>query len=131
MAAAVALASSLTSPATTAKPLPASPARAASMVALRASRLVCSAMEVMTLMTSPISAELTPSLATVALVLSAAATAEAATRAASVAFWAISRMEAPISSAPVETEPTLADTCSAAALTAPAWAEVSSAATPT
>jgi hypothetical protein len=34
-------ASSLTSLATTAKPLPASPARAASMVALRASRLVC------------------------------------------------------------------------------------------
>ena len=33
----------LTSEATTAKPLPASPARAASMVALRASRLVCSA----------------------------------------------------------------------------------------
>ncbi len=36
-------ASAFTSPATTAKPLPASPARAASMVALSASRLVCSA----------------------------------------------------------------------------------------
>lgn len=34
----------LTSPATIAKPFPASPARAASMVALRASRLVCEAM---------------------------------------------------------------------------------------
>jgi butyryl-CoA dehydrogenase len=36
--------SSFTSPATTAKPAPAEPARAASIVALRASRLVCSAM---------------------------------------------------------------------------------------
>jgi hypothetical protein len=40
-------ASSLTSPATTAKPRPASPARAASMVALRARRLVRPAMLVM------------------------------------------------------------------------------------
>jgi hypothetical protein len=37
--------------------LPASPALAASMVALRASRLVCSAIEVMTFTTSPISAD--------------------------------------------------------------------------
>ena len=43
----------LTSWATTAKPLPASPARAASMVALSASRLVCSAIAVMSLTTSP------------------------------------------------------------------------------
>ena len=48
VALAVCLASSLTSLATTAKPLPASPARAASMVAFSASRLVCWAMEVMT-----------------------------------------------------------------------------------
>ena len=54
VARAVSCASSLTSPATTAKPLPASPARAASMVALSASRLVCSAMPVMTRTTSPI-----------------------------------------------------------------------------
>ena len=65
MASAVSLASSFTSLATTAKPLPASPARAASMVALRASRFVCSAMEVMTFTTSPISAELAPSWTTV------------------------------------------------------------------
>ena len=44
VALAVSPARSLTSPATTAKPLPASPARAASMVALSASRLVWSAM---------------------------------------------------------------------------------------
>src|SRR6267143_2059320 len=41
---AVWLARLFTSEATTAKPLPASPARAASMVALSASRLVCEAM---------------------------------------------------------------------------------------
>src|SRR5215207_7428836 len=45
---AVSCASSLTSLATTAKPLPASPARAASIVAFSASRLVCSAMLVIT-----------------------------------------------------------------------------------
>jgi len=44
VARAVSWARSLTSPATTAKPLPASPARAASIVALRARRLVCAAM---------------------------------------------------------------------------------------
>ena len=49
-------ASALTSPATTAKPRPASPARAASMVALSASRLVCSAMSVISLTTSPMRA---------------------------------------------------------------------------
>ena len=75
VALAVCLASSLTSLATTAKPLPASPARAASMVAFSASRLVCWAIEVMTLMTLPISALLSPSLATVALVVSATLTA--------------------------------------------------------
>ena len=42
-----------TSEATTAKPRPASPARAASMVALSASRLVCSAIAVMSRTTSP------------------------------------------------------------------------------
>ena len=47
VARAVSVASSLTSPATTANPRPASPARAASMVAFRASRLVCAAMAVM------------------------------------------------------------------------------------
>ena len=52
---AVWLASDLTSEATTAKPRPASPARAASMVALSASRLVCSAIAVISLTTSPIS----------------------------------------------------------------------------
>ena len=44
-----------TSCATTAKPRPASPARAASMVALSASRFVCAAMLLMRSLTSPIS----------------------------------------------------------------------------
>ena len=90
VALAVCLASSLTSLATTAKPLPASPARAASIVAFKASRLVCCAMEVMTLMTWPISALETPSLEMVALVVSAVLTASPETRADSVAFLAMS-----------------------------------------
>jgi hypothetical protein len=65
---AVSFASSLTSFATTAKPLPASPARAASIVALSASRFVCWAIDVITLMTSPISADDAPSFDTVAFV---------------------------------------------------------------
>jgi hypothetical protein len=51
---AVWLASSLTSEATTAKPRPASPARAASMVAFSASRLVWAAMVLIRPTTSPI-----------------------------------------------------------------------------
>jgi hypothetical protein len=47
-------ASDFTSDATTANPRPASPARAASMVALRARRLVCLATSWMSLTTSPI-----------------------------------------------------------------------------
>ncbi len=54
VAVAVCTASDLTSEATTAKPLPASPARAASIVALSASRLVCSAILRISLTTSPI-----------------------------------------------------------------------------
>ncbi len=69
VALAVSLASSFTSLATTAKPLPASPARAASIVAFSASRLVCWAIDVITLMTLPMSALLSPSLATVVLVV--------------------------------------------------------------
>ena len=69
VARAVSWARSLTSPATTAKPLPDSPARAASMVALRASRLVCSAMLVITLITSPISWLEVPSRDTVSVVV--------------------------------------------------------------
>ena len=51
VAAAVSCASFLTSPATTAKPRPASPARAASIVALSASRLVWLAIPLITCVT--------------------------------------------------------------------------------
>ena len=122
---AVSCASSLTSLATTAKPLPASPARAASIVALSASRFVCSAIEVITLTTLPISAEDSPSFATVAVVVAAASTALAATALASAAFEAISRIEAPICSAPAATVCTFRDTSSAAEATTPDWALVS------
>ena len=54
VALAVCTASDFTSEATTAKPRPASPARAASMVALSARRLVCPAMSRMSFTTSPI-----------------------------------------------------------------------------
>ena len=54
VAAAVCCASSLISLATTANPLPAEPARAASMVALSASRLVCDEISVMVSVTLPI-----------------------------------------------------------------------------
>ena len=59
--------------------------------------------------------------------VSAALTAWLATRAASVAFLAISRMLAPISSTPVATVCTFLLTCSDAADTTLAWAAVSSA----
>ena len=53
VALAVCEASAFTSWATTAKPRPASPARAASIVALSARRLVCSAIAVISFTTSP------------------------------------------------------------------------------
>ena len=120
VALAVCLASSLTSLATTANPLPASPARAASIVAFSASRFVCWAIDVMTFTTLPISPLDSPSLATVALVLSATRTADVPTLAASWALLAISLMLAPISSVAVATAATLVLTWSAAADATPA-----------
>ncbi len=54
VAAAACPASSFTSVATTAKPLPASPARAASIVAFNASKLICCAMPAIIEATPPI-----------------------------------------------------------------------------
>src|SRR6478735_2168991 len=123
VAVAVCAASSLTSPATTANPLPASPARAASIVAFSASRLVCSAMDVMTLTTEAISCEEAPSLPTVSVVVAAMPTALPATWAAAFALCAISRIAACICSEPVATVPTLRDTSPAEDETTPAcWA---------
>lgn len=62
--------------------MPAAPARAALMVALSVSRLLCSAIEVMALTTSLVSAEEAPSRVTVSLVAWAALTAWEVTAAA-------------------------------------------------
>ncbi|WP_238993691.1 hypothetical protein, partial [Nocardioides caldifontis] len=67
--------------------------------------------------TFPTSAEDSPSFTTVPDVDSATATACAATPAADVAFCAISRIDADISSVPVATVCTFRVTCSAAAET--------------
>ncbi len=118
---AVSWARSLTSEATTANPLPASPARAASIVALSASRFVWAAMAVMVWTTSEMPREDSPSASTVRVVVSASATASAATPAAWVVFSEISSMETPISSAPAATDCTLADVCPAAAAIEATW----------
>ena len=60
----VCAARALTSEATTANPFPDSPARAASMVAFRASKFVCSAISDMSLTISPIYLALTANEAT-------------------------------------------------------------------
>ncbi len=79
----------------------------------------------MTLITLPMSALLSPSLPTMVLVLSATLTAPVATRAASAALLAISRMLADISSVPVATVWMFLFTCSTAAETTLACVEVS------
>ena len=81
----------------------------------------------MTLMTWPISSLDAPSFCTVALVPSASRTARWAMLVASAVLLAISRILAPISSAPLATVWMLRETCSLAADTTLAWALVSSA----
>ncbi len=129
VACAVSRASCLTSSATTANPRPASPARAASIVALSASRFVWPAMAEISLTTSPISSDDAPSRPIVALVSAASSTAPAATRAASPAFCAICRIEVLICCAPAATVATDRDTSPAAVVAAPDWPEVCSAET--
>ena len=72
-------ASDFTSAATTAKPRPASPARAASMVALSASRLVCAAIAWIRPITSPIRVAALPRSVMVCAVRCASETARPAT----------------------------------------------------
>ena len=83
-------ASSLTSPATTAKPFPASPALAASMVAFSARRLVCSAIWLMTFMMSPIFSDAWLSFAMTSLAPCAFSWAWVVTDAVSAMLWAMS-----------------------------------------
>src|SRR6266566_2523586 len=80
VALAVCSASAFTSDATTAKPRPASPARAASMVAFNASRLVCPAMVLINSTTSPIRVAAFASSPTRSLVFRACSTASLASR---------------------------------------------------
>ena len=81
VALAVCSASAFTSEATTAKPRPASPARAASMVALSASRLVWPAMVLISSTTSPMRLAAFDSSLTRSLVLRGLPTASSAIRA--------------------------------------------------
>ena len=107
MALAVCTASDFTSEATTAKPLPASPARAASMVALSASRLVCSAMSRISPITSPIFPATSASPAICVLVVSASLVATAATSTVCASSRLISPIERDSSSAAVAAVSTL------------------------
>ena len=93
VASAVAVARALTSSATTANPRPASPARAASMVALRASKLVCFAILLIVALTRPICSLLSLSLPTAVSAPAAISSAFCAILVASLAFLEISRME--------------------------------------
>src|SRR5947209_9552616 len=112
-------ASALTSCATTAKPRPASPARAASIVALSANRLVCSAMVVISLVTSPIRLAASDSSAMRASVRVAWSTASVAMRLESSTCRPISLMEVVISSVAEATDCTLDEVSSDAAATTP------------
>ncbi len=127
VAAAVCLASSLTSFATTAKPFPASPARAASIVALSASRLVCAAIDVIMSMTWPISALDSPSLATERFVAVATTTASSATPFASLAPSEISAIELDSAAAAPETSAMATPTPEATVEEFAAWPDVASA----
>ena len=91
------------------------------MVAFSASRLVCSAMEVMTLMMSPISALAAPSSPTTWLVASEVTTASWAIVAASLELRAISLIDAVSCSVPADAEWTSPSICLAAPLTISAW----------
>ena len=88
------VASIFTSEATTAKPRPASPARAASMVALSASRLVCEAICEIRPTTEPIFSTASESDWMLVLACSAEATAACEVFALVAAWWWISEIEA-------------------------------------
>ena len=109
VARAVCAASDFTSEATTAKPRPASPARAASMVALSASRLVWPAIAWISPTTSPMRLAALPSSDMVLTVRLDSATARPATSVDLVACEAISPIEAASSSIELATVVTLTE----------------------
>ncbi len=114
-----------TSAATTAKPLPAAPARAASMVALRASRFVWPAMVEISPTTSPMRETAVFSSSTRAPVRSASPTARRASSAEPLTCRPISCTDEPSSSAAAATVLTFEPACSAAAATVVDWLAVS------
>ena len=118
VALAVWLARFLTSDATTAKPFPDSPARAASIVAFKASKLVCSAMSEINSTTSPIFWADSDSFRTVVAVCCVASSALWVVARDSLTWLLISVIEAESSSAAAATVCTLADACSVAQATA-------------
>ena len=117
VALAVCSASAFTSDATTAKPRPASPARAASMVALSASRLVCPAMVLISSTTSPIRLAACASSPTRSLVLRAWSTASLAMFDEVCTWRLISLTDEAISSVADATDCTLVEASSEAAAT--------------
>src|SRR5258707_1285718 len=119
---AVWLAKAFTSEAPTGKPRPGSPARAASMVAFSASKLVCAAMLWINFTTSPIFSAPVESAPTVALVRSASPTALLAISLERATWREISLTELDSSSAAAATVPTLFDELSDAAPTVAARA---------
>jgi len=120
-------ASDFTSEATTAKPLPASPARAASMVAFNASRLVCAAMVWISVTTSPIFCAPAASDCAISPVRRALSTARAEIWADCATWRLISVIEEVSSSVALATVCTLAVVCCEALATAPAWRSVAAA----
>src|SRR6478735_350124 len=117
VALAVCSASALTSEATTAKPRPDSPARAASMVALSASKLVCSAMVLISSTTSPMRLAAFDNWLTRSLVVRAWSTASLAIRADSCTCLEISLTDEDSSSVAEATDCTLVEASSDAAAT--------------
>ena len=117
VALAVWLARPFTSLATTAKPLPASPARAASIVAFSASRLVCAAMLLISATISPMPVTLPDSFWISSVVRLASSSARLATACERSTWLAISRTEAASSSVAEATVCTFDDVCSAAPAT--------------
>ena len=108
---AVWLARFFTSDATTAKPLPASPARAASIVAFSASRLVCPAMVLIRPTTSPIFCAPSANVLTMPSVRLASCTALSAISEDCATWRAISEIDADSSSAAEATVCTLTLAC--------------------
>ena len=131
VASAVCRASSLISLATTANPLPAVPARAASMVAFRANRLVCAEMLVMVSVTCPISCAACPSFCISTVMVWAWAVACSLMARALAVLAAMSPTVALISSVALATEERLAEDCSMPEATDKVLALASSAAAAT